>query len=161
MCGVPRKKNSVFFCLNKKEDQIQCKQHLSWITFIRYAQNRKIGKPNNFKVFGSNKTRLNNKQYVLLFERGPSWSYGSWIYNYQHNQCLSPLTLWVRIPLRRGELNTTLCDKVCQWLAADQWFSLVTLVSSTNKTDRHIITELFWKVALNIITITFYLKLFP
>ena len=28
-----------------------------------------------------------------------SWSYGSWIYNYLCNQCISPLTLWVRIPL--------------------------------------------------------------
>jgi hypothetical protein len=27
-----------------------------------------------------------------------SWSYGSWIYNYMCNQCLSPLTLWVRTP---------------------------------------------------------------
>ena len=25
-----------------------------------------------------------------------SWSYGSWIYNYLCNQCLSPLMLWVR-----------------------------------------------------------------
>jgi hypothetical protein len=25
-----------------------------------------------------------------------SWSYGVWIYNYLCNQCLSPLTLWVR-----------------------------------------------------------------
>jgi hypothetical protein len=31
--------------------------------------------------------------------------------------CLSHLTLWVRIPLRRGVLDTTLCDKVWQWLA--------------------------------------------
>jgi len=32
---------------------------------------------------------------------GPSlsWSYGCWIYNYLHNQCLSPQKLWVRIPL--------------------------------------------------------------
>ena len=31
---------------------------------------------------------------------GPSWSwsYGSWIYNYLWNQCLSPLKLWVRTP---------------------------------------------------------------
>jgi len=28
-----------------------------------------------------------------------SWSYGSWIYNYICNQYLSPLKLWVRIPL--------------------------------------------------------------
>jgi hypothetical protein len=30
------------------------------------------------------------------------------------NQCLSPLTMWVRITLRRGVLDTTLCDKVYQ-----------------------------------------------
>jgi len=29
------------------------------------------------------------------------WSYGSWIYNYLCNQYISPLTLWVRIQLRR------------------------------------------------------------
>jgi hypothetical protein len=31
----------------------------------------------------------------------------------------------------------TLYDKVCQWLATGQWFSLGIPVSSTNKTDRH------------------------
>jgi hypothetical protein len=35
---------------------------------------------------------------LLLMHVGP-WSYGSWIYNYLCNQCLSPLTLWVRTPL--------------------------------------------------------------
>jgi hypothetical protein len=45
-----------------------------------------------------------------------SWLYGSWIYDYQCNQCLLPLTLWDRIPLKRGVLDTTLCDKVCQWM---------------------------------------------
>ena len=60
---------------------------------------------------------------------GPSWSwsYGSWIYNYLRNQCLSPLKLWVH-----GD--TTLYDKVCQWLVTGRWFSLV---SSTNKTELH------------------------
>jgi hypothetical protein len=33
------------------------------------------------------------------------------------NQCLSPLILCVRFPLRLGVLDTTLCDKVCQRLA--------------------------------------------
>jgi hypothetical protein len=28
----------------------------------------------------------------------------------------------VRIPLRRGVLDTTLCDKVCQWLVAGRLF---------------------------------------
>jgi hypothetical protein len=46
---------------------------------------------------------------------------------------------------------TTLCDKVCQWLATGLWFSLGTPVSSTNKTDRHNITEILLKVVLNTI----------
>jgi hypothetical protein len=33
------------------------------------------------------------------------------------------IMLRVRIPLRRGVLNTTLCDKVGQWLVAGLWFS--------------------------------------
>jgi len=51
------------------------------------------------------------------------WSYGSRIYNYRCKQCLSPQNLWVRIPFSRGLLDTTLCDKVCQWLAKGRWFS--------------------------------------
>ena len=50
---------------------------------------------------------------------------------------------------RRGVLNTTLCDKVCQWLATGQWFFPGTLISSTNKTDRHNITGILLKVVLN------------
>jgi len=52
-----------------------------------------------------------------LFLKGlsGSLSYGSWIYNYLCNQCLSLLMLWVQILLRWGVLDTTLCDKVCQW----------------------------------------------
>jgi hypothetical protein len=84
----------------------------------------------------------------------PLWSYGSWIYNYLRNQCLSPLTSWIWILLRRGVLDTTLCDKVSQWRAAGQWFSLGTPVSSTNKTDCYNITEILLKVALNTITLT-------
>ena len=83
--------------------------------------------------------------------RGPSWSslYSSWIYfNYFCNQWLSPLRLWVRIPLRRGVLDTTLCDKVYHWLATGRWFSPDTPVSSTDKTDRHDIIEILLKVAL-------------
>jgi transposase len=78
-----------------------------------------------------------------------SWSYGSWIYNYLCNQCLSPLMLWVRISIRAR--CTTLCDKVCQWLATGRWFSPSPPVSSTNKTDRHDIAEILLKVALNTI----------
>ena len=48
-----------------------------------------------------------NKQYKLfLFEYDKKKITGN----------LSPLTLLVRIPLRRGVFNTPLCDKVCQCL---------------------------------------------
>ena len=57
---------------------------------------------------------------------GPSWSYGSWIYNYMCNQCLSSLKLWVQTLL-----------KVCQWSVTGRWFSPGTPSFSTNKTDCH------------------------
>jgi len=53
-----------------------------------------------------------------------------------------PLILWVRISIRAR--CTTLCDKVCQWLATGQWFSPVLPVSSTNKSDHHDIAEILF-----------------
>jgi len=72
-----------------------------------------------------------------------SCSYGSWICNYPCNQCLSPL-MWDRISI--SARCTTLCDKVCQWLAAGRWFYPGPPVSSI-----HDITEILLKVALNTI----------
>ena len=54
---------------------------------------------------------------------------------------------------------TSLCDKVCQWLATVRWFSQSPPVSSTNKTDRQNKTEILLKVALNTIKHKQYLKL--
>ena len=51
----------------------------------------------------------------------------------------------------QGVLNATLCDKIGQLLAALRLFSPGTPVSSTNKTDRHDMTEILLKVALNTI----------
>ena len=51
--------------------------------------------------------------------------------------------LWVRISIRAR--CTTLCDKVCHWLATGRWFPPV---STANKTNRHGITETLLKVAL-------------
>ena len=51
-----------------------------------------------------------------------------------------------------GVLETTLCGKVCQWLATGWWFSLSTPVSSANKTELHNIAEILLKVALATIT---------
>ena len=74
-----------------------------------------------------------------------------WFTNTYAISALSPLKLWVRIPLRRDVLDTTLCDKDCQWLTTGRWFSLGTPSSSINKTDLHDITEILLNVALNTI----------
>ena len=60
-----------------------------------------------------------------------SWLFDGWICNYLCNQFLLPRMLWV-------------------WI---QWFSLGTLISSTNKTNFHDITEILLKVALNTINL--------
>jgi hypothetical protein len=63
-------------------------------------------------------------KYKRHLKKGLSWpwSYGSSIYNYLCNQCISPLMLWVQISIRAR--CTTLCDKFCQWLATGRCFSL-------------------------------------
>ena len=80
---------------------------------------------------------MRTHMYFMLYENTDiyqglswSWSYGSWIYNYLCNQHLSPIMLWVRSQPRWVVLNTTLLDKVSQWLVAWLWFSLSTLVFS-------------------------------
>jgi hypothetical protein len=50
--------------------------------------------------------------------------------------------------------DTTLSDKMYQWLATGRWFSPDTPVSSTNTTDRHDIAETLLTVVLNTITQT-------
>jgi hypothetical protein len=76
-------------------------------------------------------------QYINMRPSWP-WSYGSWIYK-------------IRVRC------TTLYDIVCQCLATGWWFSPGPPVSSTNKTDRHYITEILLKVALNTIKPTIQL----
>ena len=88
----------------------------------------------------------------IMYFRGQLWSwlYGSWIYNYLCNRCLSPLRFWVRT------LFMARCTryKVCQWLATGQWFSSGTPIFTTNKTDRQDIAEILFKVVLNTISLT-------
>jgi hypothetical protein len=57
-------------------------------------------------------------------------------------------------------LCTTLCDKVCQWLATGWWFSPGTPVSSINKTDHHDITEILLEVVLNTINLKLNMRIF-
>ena len=71
----------------------------------------------------------------------------------------SPITTTVvsSISDKQGVLDTTLSDQICQWLATGWCFSPITMISPTNKTDHHDITEILLKVALNTITITHWL----
>jgi hypothetical protein len=74
-------------------------------------------------VLSSLRQRSSTVYYLRI---APLWSssHGGWIYKaYHHLRC--EFKSWC-------VLDTTLCDKVCQWLAAGQW-----LIFSTNKTDRH------------------------
>ena len=76
--------------------------------------------------------------YIVLYMWGPSWSW-----SYGSTTCaISSNPEW------RGVLDTTIYDKVCQWLATGRWFSPI---SSTNKGDHHDITEILLKVALSTI----------
>ena len=72
------------------------------------------------------------------------------------NRCLSPPKLWVwtLFMARCTRYIFLLCDKVFQWLATCWWFSPGTPLSSTNKTDRHDVTEILLKVAINTLTLT-------
>jgi hypothetical protein len=100
-------------------------QHLSWKPKLKFKD--------CFNLYFCHWSRQNmflilymyRHDTVNTFRLGPSWSWsnGSWIYNYLCNQCISPLMLWARILLRWGVLDTTFCDKVCQWLVAGLWFS--------------------------------------
>ena len=74
--------------------------------------------------------------FILKPIRTP-WSHGNWTY---HHWCCE---------FEYRSSCTTLCDKICQWLATLCWFSTGPPFSSTNKTDRHDITEILLKVALN------------
>ena len=87
---------------------------------------------------------------------GYPWSYGCWIFT---PYAISAYHLWsceIESHSWRGVLDTTLRDKVCQWLAADRWFSLGTLVSFTNKTVRHDIAEALLKLSRNLIALTLF-----
>ena len=67
---------------------------------------------------------------------------------YHHKSCEFETSSW------RDVLDATLCDKVCHVLPTGRRFSWRTPVSTTIKTDRHDITEILLRVALNTITQT-------
>ena len=85
--------------------------HLTWQTILKWA----IRWPIIFKYlekknFWMQKTLVKNDFFEILitfyglrhffvYPNTIGGCHGSWIYNYLCNQCLSPQTLWIRIPL--------------------------------------------------------------
>ena len=81
---------------------------------------------------------------VYLVQQEPSWSYGNWSYNFLYNQRLSPIPLWVWIPLMASCTHTTSCvSPNCGR----------SLVFSNNKNYLRDIAEKWLKVAYNTISI--------
>ena len=83
---------------------------------------------------------------TLIHWVGSSWAWwawlcGSWIFHYTY--CIQSMLITTDVVSSNLDQGTTLCDKVCQW------FSRGTLVSSTNKTDRHDITGILLIVTIN------------
>jgi hypothetical protein len=121
-----------------------CKSNYHMVATMTAPQiSKNKNKQNTAFTFKSTHCKIHFVKYLILTPIIPDellwWRpYGSWTYNYLCNRCLSPLRLWV-------VLDATLCDKVCLWLATGWWFSLGTLVSSTNKTDCCDITEILLK----------------
>jgi hypothetical protein len=87
--------------------------------------------------------------YYSIVNGVPSWTW-SYVVGFTTTCAISAFHHWSCefVPRSwRVVLDTTLCDKDCQWLATGRWFSLGTPISSINKTDRHDITEILLKVA--------------
>jgi hypothetical protein len=66
------------------------------------------------------------------------WSYGSWIYNYLSNQCLhvSPLALWVRIPLQqifRVIVRVTVFNATFNNISIISWTVAVSFIGGGNR----------------------------
>ena len=113
-----------------------------WNIFIRYTRSKLIRKPNYFRG-----PRGRERMVVGLTTTCAISAYHHWSCEFEPHS-------W------RGVLDTTLCDKVCQWLATGRWFSLGPLVSSINKIDRHNITEILLKVTLNTIKPNLHMYVF-
>jgi hypothetical protein len=105
------------------------------------------------KIENHKKCTLSSSYSCLYVRTSGSWSHRTtYVIRVYH-----PLSCEFVSSSRRNVFGTILCDKVCQWLATGQWFSLGTPVSSIHKTDRHDIIEILLKVALITMAIVPYL----
>jgi hypothetical protein len=81
--------------------------------------------------------------HLIRYHLGPSWSYGSLLYNYP-----SQLNLWFLIPLMVKSTRYNMWKKLSESCDRSVVFCRYT-GSTTNKTDHHDITDILLKLALN------------
>jgi hypothetical protein len=76
--------------------------------------------------------------WTRLYDHANLVQYIKLPYNHDHDN----LVQYIKLPYNYDHDNLVQYIKlqVCQWLVAGRWFSSVTPVSTTNKTDRHDIT---------------------
>ena len=141
--------------LNKDNSLVQCPNGMQWWVTCPFVSLRDVFMLRSVIecVLGRTSNWLPHPIRTLYY-LGPSclWSHCSWIYNYTCNQCLSPLTLWVRI----GGIYSIQHYVIIfvSDLREGGSFLPGTPVSSTNKANLHDITEILLKMALNNITLT-------
>jgi hypothetical protein len=113
---------NIHYCINTSKSSLSCLT-LNWLNLNGAWIDHWLDLYYSVLIWPKRYTIFYHWMHPLWLNLGTlwSWSHGSWIYNYLCNQCLSPLTLWVRIPLGQGVLDTTLCEKDCQWITAGQW----------------------------------------
>ena len=78
-----------------------------------------------------------------------TWYVIKFVSHLMHDQVCQSLDTWSSLSVTWYMIKFVshlIRDQVCQSLVTGWWFSLGTLVSSTNKTDRHDITEILLKV---------------
>ena len=68
-------------------------------------------KLNSKLIFCNQRTVLKFCSLHNIYINNNLFSYGSWIYNYLCNQCLTPLMLWIRTLFMRESLSVT-CDRL-------------------------------------------------
>ena len=75
-----------------------------------------------------------------------------WICKWANHLSFLAMCPWTVLYCSLQQMDkTTSTSSVCQWPSTDRWFSPDTPISSTNKTDRHDITEILLQLALNTI----------
>jgi hypothetical protein len=84
-------------CLHVRNQELDFQCYMSWSFFM--LKDLRFEMIVRFLDIGGiiDHHCLTNSIFINSFNIFNSWSY--WIYNYLCNQCLSPLTLWVWIPL--------------------------------------------------------------